>query len=399
MDSQELLTLLRCESDRIEWKESAKNQDDVFQPVCALANDLGASGEPGFVLFGVQKAGTVVGVDTRGQQLDQIQQQIANRLTSAAIYPTPTFDLLAVEVAGKTVLVVRVAPYPVPPVVAVNSIAWVRKGTTTRRATEADLLRLRERRPDASRPFDTRVMPDAGLDDIELTDLQRMRQAELQTDDDSATFPPLEDWLSNRRQLGQRSNGVWRPTAAAILLYGKSPQDWLPGAVIEFVRFAGADVDCPVAARRTITGTLPNQLEILWTQLESHVDDVPLGNVGIREGFAPRYPLEALKELARNLVQHRLYEGTNAPGRVEWYADRIEFSNPGGPFGRASEGIFGEHSDYRNPSITRGLVELGYVQQLGRGIRRVRLQLERNGCRPLEVATDGFTRVTVWGRQ
>jgi predicted HTH transcriptional regulator len=43
-------------------------------------------------------------------------------------------------------------------------------------------------------------------------------------------------------------------------------------------------------------------------------------------------------------------------------------------------------------------VELGYVQQLGRGIRRVRLQLERLGCPPLEVTTDGFTRVTVRGR-
>jgi len=398
MDSQELVPLLRTESDRVEWKESARSQEDVCQPVCALANDLGGSGHPGFVLFGVRKDGTVVGVDTRGQQLDQIQQQIASRLTSAVIYPTPSFDLSAVEIAGKTVLVVRVMPYPVPPVVSVNSIPWVRKGTTTRRATEADLLRLRERRPEASRPFDTRVLREATLEDLELSELRLAHQAESDADEDSATFPSLENWLTNRRELGQTISGVWRPTAAAILLYGKSPQDWLPGAVVEFVRYAGTDVDSPVSARRTVTGTLPDQLKTLWTQLESHVDDVSLGVDGIRDGFAPRYPVEALKELARNLVQHRQYEGTNAPGRVEWYADRIEFSNPGAPFGRASEGPFGEHSDYRNPSVTRGLVELGYVQQLGRGIRRVRLQLERNGCPPLEVTTDGFTRVTVRGR-
>ena len=102
--------------------------------------------------------------------------------------------------------------------------------------------------------------------------------------------------------------------------------------------------------------------------------------------------------LLRNLVQHRQYEGTHAPGRVEWFDDRIEFSNPGGPFGRASEGTFGEHSDYRNPSITKGLVELGYVQQLGRGISRARFELERNGCPPLEVETDGFIRVLVRAR-
>jgi ATP-dependent DNA helicase RecG len=89
-------------------------------------------------------------------------------------------------------------------------------------------------------------------------------------------------------------------------------------------------VDSPVSARRTATGTLPSQLEILWAQIEAHLDDIPVTAAGIREGFVPRYPLEALKELVRNLVQHRQYEGTNAPGRVEWYEDRIEFSNPGG---------------------------------------------------------------------
>ena len=46
-----------------------------------------------------------------------------------------------------------------------------------------------------------------------------------------------------------------------------------------------------------------------------------------------------------------------------------------------------------------GLVEMGYVQQLGRGIRRVRLQLERNGNPPLEVEKDGFTRLIVRGRE
>lgn len=162
----------------MEWKESAKNADDVFQPVGALANDLAGSGDVGYVLFGVKKDGSVVGVDTRGQRLDEIQQQIANRLTSTALYPTPAFDLQAVEAAGQTVLVVRVWPYPVPPVVTVNSIAWVRKGTTTRRATEADLVRLRERRPDSSRPFDTRPLREAALEDLELAELRLMYQNE-----------------------------------------------------------------------------------------------------------------------------------------------------------------------------------------------------------------------------
>lgn len=399
MDQRRLQELLRSETDRVEWKQSAKNADDVLHPACALANDLGGSGEEGFVLFGVNKHGKVTGIDTHGRHLDEIQQQTASRLTSTAIYPTPSFDLEAVETSGETVLVLRVLPYPVPPVVTVNAVAWVRKGTTTVRATDADLSRLRERRPDTARPFDTRCLPEASLDDLELNALTSVYRAEREANGDPETFPFLEGWLSNRRGLGAMVDGVWRPTAAAILLYGRSPQDWLPGAVVEFVRYAAYDVDSAVSSRRTAAGTLPNQLEVLWAQIAAHLDDVPTTIGGIRAGFSPRFPVEALKELARNLVQHRQYEGTHAPGRVEWFDDRIEFSNPGGPFGRASEGTFGEHSDYRNPSITKGLVELGYVQQLGRGIRRARLELDRNGCPPLEVETDGFTRVLVRARR
>jgi predicted HTH transcriptional regulator len=71
------------------------------------------------------------------------------------------------------------------------------------------------------------------------------------------------------------------------------------------------------------------------------------------------------------------------------------FSNPGGPFGQAGQGEFGAHADYRNPTLTRWLVELGYVEQLGRGIRLVQRRLAENANPELEVETDGFTRVTV----
>jgi ATP-dependent DNA helicase RecG len=126
---------------------------------------------------------------------------------------------------------------------------------------------------------------------------------------------------------------------------------------------------------------------------------VPDEGAGIRAGFVPNYPAEALKELLRNLVQHRSYEGTNAPGRVEWFVDRIEFSNPGGPFGQAAQGEFGSHSDYRNPLVTKRLTDSGHVQQLGRGVQRARIQLEKNGNPPMEVETDGFTRVIVRRRR
>jgi hypothetical protein len=66
--------------------------------------------------------------------------------------------------------------------------------------------------------------------------------------------------------LGRTVAGAWRPNPAAQLLYGASPQSWLPGAKIEFVRYKGADPDTPVATRKTVTGTLPDQLDSVWAR-------------------------------------------------------------------------------------------------------------------------------------
>jgi ATP-dependent DNA helicase RecG len=391
MTPEELREALASESERVEWKQSQADVSDILHAACALANDLADSRRPGFLVLGIANDGRIAGLPG---DLDQEQQKLANRLSSTRLLPTPTYNMEIVERDGKNLLVVRIDSYPVPPVVTVDGTAWIRRGTVTERAREADLLRLRERRPENRQPFDYRLVPGATSADLRPSRLRPLYETARDGDHDPESFPELEAWLT-RRDLGRIVHDAWVPNATAILLFGQNPQSFFPGAAIEFVRYGGTDVDAQVAARKTITGPLPDQLEAIWAQLTAHLVSVPASGEGIRTPYRPEYPLEALRELARNLVQHRLYEGTNSPGRVEWFDDRITFSNPGGPFGHASEGEFGSHADYRNPTITRWLVELGYVEQLGRGVRLVRRMLAQNGNPDLVVETDGFTVLTV----
>ena len=92
-------------------------------------------------------------------------------------------------------------------------------------------------------------------------------------------------------------------------------------------------------------------------------------------------PPEVLKELTRNLVQHRRYDQTNAPGRISWFNDRIEFNNPGGPFGAVTVDNFGQPhlADYRNPNVAEAMRVLGLVQKFGAGIAITRAALCDNG--------------------
>ena len=93
------------------------------------------------------------------------------------------------------------------------------------------------------------------------------------------------------------------------------------------------------------------------------------------------YPLSALQQLTRNAVMHRTYEGTNAPVRLYWFDDRIEISNPGGPYGSVTQINFGKPgvSDYRNPVLAGVLKTMGFVQRFGFGIPEARKALEANG--------------------
>ena len=83
---------------------------------------------------------------------------------------------------------------------------------------------------------------------------------------------------------------------------------------------------------------------------------------------------------------HRSYLGTNAPIRVYWYSNRIEITNPGGPYGMVTSENFGEGAtDYRNPNLAAALKDLGYVQKFGAGISRSKKELLNNGNPELEI--------------
>lgn len=394
MGPEELNEIFARESERVEWKQSGHDTNKIAPAICAMANDLGNSRRPGYVVIGVNDAGKVVGALRPGENADKEQRSLLDRVF-AKLLPQPSVTLQVVDRPEGEVWVLVVAPYVGGLAVHCEGKIYVRKGASTRAANDADRGRLEERRPLRLLPFDSRPLEVATADDLD--DGLRAQHASLRDEDASAdTFPGFEAWLK-QRELGAYVDGAFRPNAAALLVYGREPQRFFPGARIEFVRYAGAEIDAPVAARKSIGGTLPTQLQTLWAQINAHNVDVPLAAQGIREAFRPAYPEEALREFARNLVQHRLYEGTNAPGRVEWYDDRIVFSNPGGPYGQASEGEFGAHSEYRNPAVTLHLFETGFVQRLGRGVRVARKHLEKNGNPPLRTENDGFTNVTVFG--
>jgi ATP-dependent DNA helicase RecG len=187
------------------------------------------------------------------------------------------------------------------------------------------------------------------------------------------------------------------PTVAGILVLGREPRSWLPGAYIQFVRYSGTEVTETIRDQREIDGSLSDLLRRLDDLLAAHITR-RTGLAGGKTSVLPDYPLLALQELARNAVIHRAYDGTNAPVRLSWFDDRVEITSPGGPFGTVSRDNFAHPgaTDYRNPILAGAAKDLGFVQRFRSGIVRARAALQRNGNKPPQFQVEAaFVNVTV----
>lgn len=376
MTVEELLRLHQCgESDRIEWKRSAADMEKMRRTICAFSNDLPGHGEPGVLFVGRRDDGGCEGLEVS----DELLTRLAQLRSEGLIVPLPAMEVERHLLDGCELAVIVVHPVSAPPVRYKGQI-WVRNGPTTVLAGEMDEQRLRDRRRAADLPFDWRPVRGCSLADL---DLDWFRSTYLPSavagDVLERNHRSIEEQLASLRFVVSAAEPI--PTAMGILAAGRDPRMWLPGAYVQFVRFAGGSMDAPIVDQSEIGGPLPLLLSRLEDKVAAHIrvaSQVTGSPVEVRR---PDYPLDALRQIVRNAVMHRTYEGTNAPVRVMWFADRIEIWSPGGPYGIVNRVNFGQPgvTDYRNPGLAEAMKSLGYVQKFGMGIQLARALTRNNG--------------------
>lgn len=166
-----------------------------------------------------------------------------------------------------------------------------------------------------------------------------------------------------------------------LVTLSRQPTFHVPCAYVQFLRIQGTGLGDPIVDEAVIEGPLASMVRRLDEKLASHNRvqvDLTSGSIERRRYL---YPPSALAQMTRNAIMHRSYEATHAPLRVSWYDDRIEISNPGGPYGNVSAQNFGQpgYADYRNPHIAEAMRVLGLVQRFGVGIATAQAALRDNG--------------------
>jgi ATP-dependent DNA helicase RecG len=364
------------ESDRVERTISTKNTDKFGEAVCAFANDFPNHRQPGCLLIGVDDGGKPCGLKVT----DELLLDLGALRSNVNLEPLPAIVVEKYTLPDGDVAVVEVLPSDLPPV-RYKGRVWIRVGPSRRGANQQEERILTEKRTALQKTFDARPCQGCSLDDLVL-DLFLVSYLPAAV----AREVIAENRRSPKEQMASLrfyDLAADCPSNAGVILFAKEPLRWVPGAYIQFVRWAGTTMSDDPLDEKRFSGDLITVLRELQAFLSLPTQSYPVPASALRERTETDYPPVAIRELLWNAVMHRSYE-SNAPVRFYWYDDRIEIQNPGGLYGMASPENFPRQTDYRNPVISGAMATLGYVNAFGRGVIRAQEALRRNGSPPAE---------------
>ena len=359
------------ETYRVERTITTTNVDKLQEAICAFANDLPDSKKNGYLILGAYDDGRLSGLKVN----DELMKNIAALRSNGNILPVPTMSVEKFSFPEGDLLVAEVTPSLMPPH-RYRGRTFIRIGPRRDIATEAEERILIEKRTAYAATFDavpcfTAKISDIDVDYIKNDYLPKMIDQEVLSED-------TRDIKEQMAAIHLYDLEHDCPTYAALILFGKNPRYYMPGAYVQFVHFAGDNNGTEILNERRFEGSLSTMLP----KLESFIRDAivtarPVPISVLREKTVYNYPYQALRELIMNACMHRDYQ-SNMPIRLYQYNDHIEIMNAGGLYGEARPENFPMVNDYRNPLVAEAMRGMKYVNMFNRGIKRVRELLNEN---------------------
>lgn len=391
LTKDEIRSLLSdIENERVERTLSTDNTKKMSEAICSFANDIRNTKKPGYFIIGADDNGKLDGQTFTDEQLRSYAGGLRN---SGTILPPPAMMVYKGTFPEGEIAVIEVQPSEDTPV-RYKGVIWIRVGARKAEANTEEERILTEKGQIHSSSFDGRPCREATIDDI---DVELFKNEYLPKAVSLATLAkdkrmPIQQ-MASLRLFDTRFNC---PTFAVILLLGHDPQYFIPGAYIQYVKFAGTTRATKVLKENRFKGNLITMLKELEYFIKYSIENKRPEFVSVlREEPRINYPWEAIRELAMNAVMHRAYNGNNSPIKFYEYSDRIEIDNPGNLYGKVNLENFPNETDYRNPNIAEIMLNLGYVNRFGSGVNTVSTLLEENKSNPAEFLLGDYTTFKV----
>ena len=337
------------ESQNIEYKSTWK--DEYLKWICGFANAQG-----GTMFIGVDDDGKVVGV----QKVRYLLENLPNKSIQATGV-VPSIELLNKD--GKEYIAIHVKQSEQP--ISCNGKYYVRSGSTLQELGGTSLQQFLLNK--IGREWDSFVCEGASLDDIDDSAIEYFKRNAVSSGrmPYSALTDNTETILHNLHLLTKDG----KLTNAAILLFGKNPQNHFITAYFRIGRFGIDDTD--LIHQDEIDGNIIQMADKVMWKLRTDYLTAPIHYEGMHRIEQLEIPEDALRELVYNAIVHRDYLGTNTQMKV--YNDKIWFWNAGKlPEEFDVNKVSSEHlSNPRNHLIASVFYRAGFIESCGRGISKV----------------------------
>ena len=245
-----------------------------------------------------------------------------------------------------------------------------------------------------SEPFDAAPCSKASLDDLDTEQMTRF----IRIARGARSFPLTEE-ASMEELLGHLNLlNDGRPTNAAMLVFGKSPQHFLISSGVKCAHYHGTEVAKPIPSHQIYNGTA--------FQLVDQAVDFVLSKINLSVGtraesvqapVAYEIPKEVVTEAIVNAVAHRDYT-SNASVQVMLFSDRLEVWNPGGlPPPLTLEQLRDTHPSVpNNRLLARSLYLTRYIEEMGTGILDMIHRCSDAGLPEPEFTDSSGFKTTIW---
>ena len=245
-----------------------------------------------------------------------------------------------------------------------------------------------------SETFDAAPCLKASLDDLDTEQMRRFIRIAR-----NARAFPLPEAASDEEllvHLNLLNDG--RPTNAAVLIFGKAPQQFLISSAVKCAHYHGTEVAKPIPSHQIYNGTA--------FQLVDQAVDFVLSKIALSVGTraesvrAPvsyEIPKEVVTEAIVNAVAHRDYTNS-ASVQVMLFSDRLEVLNPGKlPYPLTVEQLRHTHPSVpSNRLLARSLYLTQYIEEMGTGTLDMIRRCRDAGLREPEFTDSGGFKTTIW---
>ena len=219
------------------------------------------------------------------------------------------------------------------------------------------------------RLFEDKVIEECRMEDLDNEVLRTYKEA--------VKFQG-EDLLQILYARGLAKRGPDRPliTVAGVLLFAKYPSAFLPNARIRFIRYEGGKAEVGtsmnIVKQEYIEGPLVKQIEAARVLVQNQLRTfTALSALDGKFISVPEYPTLAWQEGIVNAVTHRSYNIQGDDTKILMFDDKMEIKSPGKFPNIVNKLNIREVRYSKNPRIARVLTELGWVKELGEGVKRI----------------------------